>query len=150
MRTLFYFSSFVRRNLTVVWLLCRVRRVVSRKPAAAPPDKPLPDLPKASERSPVRPPSDVPSLGRILADKEGSLNAAGRLSLAVPSSAGGLSTTSPQTLLTPGFATKLALALSTPPPSASASGLGSPIDPMLSCRSYFELAAPSEDAMKEN
>lgn len=135
-------------------VLCRARRGLVRKPAPAPPTMPLPAVPiPISEHSPVRPPSmdmDImPSssssssscFGRVLAENDRVLNSqphvqstggasARRLSLRVPLPQAQRSkereSQGQSTLLTPGFATKLARALSTP-----TSAVGSPIDPIL-------------------
>lgn len=141
--------------------MCRARRGLVRKPAPAPPTMPLPAVPiPISEHSPIRPPSmdmDImPStssssscFGRVLAENERVLNtqphsrstggaSARRLSLRVPLPQAQRSkereSQGQSTLLTPGFATKLARALQTP-----TSAVGSPIDPILVAAgsSYF-------------
>ncbi|KAI5120445.1 hypothetical protein M0805_009907 [Coniferiporia weirii] len=115
--------------------ILRSRRGPTRKPAPAP-TTPPPDLPLPAVPTKGRPASSPPS--------DGLITAAARLSLSAPSPAPSFG--SSQVMLTPGFVTKLAQALATPP----SSGNESPIDPMMSGRSYFEEFTPIDDEMKEN
>ncbi|THH07963.1 hypothetical protein EW145_g3032 [Phellinidium pouzarii] len=117
--------------------LHRSRRSHVRKSAPAPPDMPLPAVP-AKDHSPP----DAQAYRRILSDIDSSLNST-RLSLPTPQSATSFS--SPQMLLTPGFASKLANALATSPDSVQES----PVDPMMAGRSYFEAFTPVDEVMRE-
>ncbi|EJC99997.1 uncharacterized protein FOMMEDRAFT_148381 [Fomitiporia mediterranea MF3/22] len=146
----------------------RPRRGAVRAPAPAPPDMPLPAVPalpaeyargtgKNRASSPVRPPSDTVTYRRTcLSDKDCALNSGlglGALgSFPVPPSAAstGSYLSSSQMLLTPGFASKLALALNTPPGSdyPSPNPLQSPVDPVLGGNSYFETRITTDQGTK--
>ncbi|KAH8104280.1 hypothetical protein DFH11DRAFT_1546302 [Phellopilus nigrolimitatus] len=132
----------------------RSRRGPVSKSAPAPPDMPLPAVPSLSLEhplpSPARPPSSASAYRRAFAERDSlfaATPASGRFSLPAPPSATSASSSgafaSPQLLLTPGFAAKLAHALATPPgsplphPQTSAQP-PSPVDPVLGGRAYFD------------
>lgn len=106
----------------------------------------------------MRPPSDTMGYRRTcLSDKDYALNSGlglnGRISIPAPPSAAssGSYWSSSHMLLTPGFATKLAMALNTPTGSdfPSPNPLHSPVDPVLG-NSYFEARMPPKQDAKEN
>ena len=150
----------------------RTRRGAVKTPAQAPPDAPLPAVPalpaeyavqrassvSAKTSSPIRPPSDIPCAyayrRTYLSDKDHALNAGTRYSIPAPPSA----TSTGSCLLTPGFASKLVLALSTPPHSAYSGSVAntaySPVDPVLGSENqgsyHFGPPASADVVMKEN
>lgn len=151
----------------------RTRRAVAKIPAPAPPNAPLPAVPalpaeyaaqrvsslSAKTSSPIRPPSDTSSYAyayrrTYLSDKDHALNAGTRASIPVSPSA----TSTGSCLLTPGFASKLVLAMSTPPHSAFsgfvANTTHSPVDPILGAENrgphQFVRRSSADVDMKEN
>ncbi|KAH8118727.1 hypothetical protein DFH11DRAFT_1874822 [Phellopilus nigrolimitatus] len=132
----------------------RSRRGPVSKSAPAPPDMPLPAVPSFSLEHPLprpaRPPSSASAYRRSFAERDGlfaATPASGRFSLPVPPSATSASSsnafTSPQLLLTPDFAAKLAHALATPPGSPlphpqMLAQPSSPVDPVLGGGAYFD------------
>ena len=129
----------------------RSRRGPVRKPAPAPPTLPLPPVPTKDcpPSSPIRRGSDAslscfapqgrsPAARRILGDS--SMNG-----LATPAGSTEFGNSPSSTYLTPDFALKLAMAMTTPPSSSAPS----PVDPNMG-RSYFDSFPPLDEEMKEN